>query len=88
MLRGEELERSVRAIVARLGKHEDPSALQADADLYRQLGIASSGALDLLLSLEEELGVQLPDAEFNEARTITALRALVEQRAEQGGGLG
>lgn len=77
MPRGEDLERRVRTIVARLGKQPDPDALSADADLYRQLGIASSGALELLLSLEEELDVRLSDAEFNEARTIRALCALV-----------
>lgn len=71
------MERRIRVIVARLGKHTDPDALSADADIYRQLGIVSSGALELLLSLEDELDVRLSDAEFNEARTIRALGALV-----------
>lgn len=73
------MERHIRAIVARLARHPDPAALRANADLYRELGIASSGALELLLSLEDELGVHLSDAEFNEARTIDALRALVSR---------
>ena len=77
MPRGPEAERVIRAIVARLGKHGDPDALSDDADLYRQLGIASSAALELLLSIEDELGVQLADAEFNEAHTIRQLGALV-----------
>lgn len=75
------MEMRVRAIVARLGKQGDPSAIASDADVYRRLGIASSGALDLLLTLEEELGVALPDAEFNEARTVRDLTALVARRA-------
>jgi acyl carrier protein len=77
MPRGEDLERRIRTIVARLGRHENVDALPDDADLYRQLGIASSAALELLLGIEDELGVQLADAEFNEARTIRALCALV-----------
>jgi len=80
MLRGEDREQRIRAIVARLSKHEDPAALSADADLYRQVGIASTGALELLLSLEDEFDIQLPDVEFNEARTLTALSALVSRR--------
>lgn len=77
MPRGADLERRIRTIVARLGKHGDPETLPDEADLYRQLGIASSAALELLLSIEDELGVQLADAEFNEARSIRALGALV-----------
>lgn len=79
MLRGVELERHIRTIVARLARHPDPGALRADADLYRELGIASSGALELLLSLEDELGVHLSDADFNEARSIDSLCALVSR---------
>lgn len=77
---GECTEARVRAIVARLAKRSDGGALAPDADVYRRLGIASASALELLLSLEEELGVHLPDAEFNEARTIGALCDLVERR--------
>ena len=80
MLRGEDREQRIRAIVARLSKNQDPTALNADADLYRQVGIASTGALELLLSLEDEFGIQLPEVEFNEARTLTALSALVARR--------
>ena len=82
MLSTDDRELRIRVIVARLCRHPDPSALAADADFYRTLGIVSAGALDLLLSVEEELGVHLPDAEFNEARTLSALTALVA-RSEQ-----
>lgn len=77
---GEDREHRIRTIVARLGKHADPASIAPDADLYRKLGIASSAALELLLSIEDELGVHLPDAEFNEARSIRALVDLVERK--------
>ena len=80
MIRGEGIEARVRAIVARLARRSDAASLEADADVYRKLGIASAVALEFLLSLEEELGVELADTEFNEARTIDALCALVERR--------
>jgi acyl carrier protein len=82
MLRGEDRDHRIRTIVARLSQREDASALPADADLYRQMGIASSAALELLLSLEDEFRIQLPDVEFNEARTLTALSALVARVGE------
>ena len=71
-----DFETKVRAVVARLAKRADPAALPADVDIFRHLGIASSAALDLLLTLEEELDVHIPDAAFNEARTIAALAEL------------
>lgn len=70
----------IRAIVARLGKHPDPAALPADADVFRELGVKSTAALDLLLSLEDEFGVHIPDDAFNDARTIARLAALVSGR--------
>jgi len=82
MLWGEDRESRIRAIVARLSHDEHPGALSAEADLYRQVGIASAAALELLLSLEDELGVHLPDVELNEARTLTALSALVARWGE------
>lgn len=63
--------------MARLSKRPDTDSLSADADLFREAGIASSAALELLLSLEDEFGVQVPDVDFNEARTVNALVALV-----------
>lgn len=74
-----DLETTIRAIVARLSRAPDPASLPIDADIFRQLGIASSAALELLLSLEDELGIQIPDAAFNEARTIAALVELVKR---------
>ncbi|MEZ4293695.1 MAG: phosphopantetheine-binding protein [Polyangiaceae bacterium] len=79
MVGGEETEGRVRAIVARLARRAEDTEIRRDADVYRELGIASSVALELLLSLEDELGVHLPDVEFNEARTIAALCDLIEK---------
>jgi acyl carrier protein len=86
-----EPEETIRRIVARLARRldggaaapgaiapveVDPASLDRDADVFRELGIASSAALELLLSMEEELGIQIEDAAFNDARTIAALADL------------
>ena len=75
-----DVDRRVRAIVARVAKlGGDGAQLDANADLFRELGVESTAALDLLLSLEEEFGVSIEDSAFNDARTLAALNALVEK---------
>lgn len=69
-------EARVRAIVRRVARLEGDYS--ADADLFRDLGVKSIAALDLLLSLEEEFGVPIPDEKFGEARSVAALVALLE----------
>jgi acyl carrier protein len=66
----------IRAIVARLaGISPD---FDATADLFRDIGLKSVVALDLLLSVEEEFGVSISDEAFGQARTLTSLTSLVE----------
>ena len=65
----------VRAILARVAKAE-PGWL-GDADVFRELGVKSAAALDLLLSLEEEFGVAIADDAFGEARTTDQIVDLI-----------
>ncbi|HET6610653.1 MAG TPA: acyl carrier protein [Kofleriaceae bacterium] len=67
----------VRGIVAEIAGLGEPGAIAANADVYRDLGVKSTAALDLLITLEERLGVVIPDESFGDARTINALTALV-----------
>jgi acyl carrier protein len=67
----------IREIVARVARLEDPGSLPLQADIFRDIGVKSTAALDLLLSLEEEFEVSIPDDAFGEARTIEALAALI-----------
>jgi acyl carrier protein len=70
-----EIESKVREILKRVGKLSDDFSLQAD--LFRELGVKSAAALDLLLSLEEDFGIQISDDAFGEARTAEKIIALV-----------
>ena len=71
------MEDRIRQIVARVANAEDASALPAEADLYREIGVKSTAALDLLLSLEEEFQITIADDSFADARSIRALVQLV-----------
>jgi len=77
-----DVEARVRAVVVKVAKLEGARAqFSPDADLFRELGVESTAALDLLLSLEEEFGIAIPDAKFGDARTLTALARLVAELA-------
>lgn len=73
-----DIEAKIRTVVAQVAKVQDPAAISADGDLYRDLGVQSTAALDLLLSLEDEFGVTIPDEEFGEARTVGSLTRLIQ----------
>jgi acyl carrier protein len=64
-------------VVARVAKVKDPAAIDSEKDLYRDIGVKSTAALDLLLSLEEEFNVTIPDQEFGDARTVSSLANLI-----------
>jgi len=69
----------VRAVVRRIAPGLDGS-FSATADLYRELGVKSVAALDLLLALEEEFKVSIDDEAFGEARTVQKLAAMIEPK--------
>lgn len=73
----DELSSRIAQVVARVAKVKDPSAIAGDKDLYRDIGVKSTAALDLLLSLEEEFNVTIPDQEFGDARTVSSLATLI-----------
>jgi acyl carrier protein len=69
------IEERVRAIISRIAKVEP--GFPGDADMFRVVGVKSASALEVLLSLEDEFGVTIPDETFGESRTVNALVALV-----------
>ncbi|WP_437821013.1 acyl carrier protein [Sorangium sp. So ce1078] len=77
-------EAKVRAIVARLATAKHPEALPAHADLFTTIGISLPAALVLLVSLEDEFDISIPDGAFIEARTVAALVALVAAVRQRG----
>jgi acyl carrier protein len=72
----DELSTRVAKVVAKVAKL-DGQAIAADKDLYRDIGVKSASALDLLLSLEEEFNVSIPDQQFGDARTVASLASLI-----------
>jgi acyl carrier protein len=68
-------EAKVRSIIERIARIEP--GFSATADIFRELGVKSAAALDLLLSLEEEFNVAISDDAFGDARTVIQIVALI-----------
>src|SRR6188768_3289515 len=67
----------IRAIVAAHGRLlVDPTALEADADLY-QAGLTSLSTVNLMLALEEHFDCEFTDKMLGR-KTFGSLRALTE----------
>ena len=73
-------ERLKRLIVERLKLQVDPGAIDEDAPLFGEgLGLDSIDALELVVGLEQEFGVQVPDEAVGKEAfaSINALAAFV-----------
>lgn len=77
-----EIESRIRGILRRVARLD--GEFNATADLFRDLGVRSVAALELLLSLEEEFGVSIADESFGSARNLEALVTLVQGLAPGG----
>jgi acyl carrier protein len=72
-------EERICAIIQRVSKQKPTvAALPVDADVFRELGVESTAALDLLFSLEDEFGISVPDEQFSSARTVRKMTALID----------
>jgi len=69
-------EASIRQMLTDIG--DCPSNSDADADIYTDLGLASVHAMLLLTAIEDRFGIQVPDDDFIEARSISQLSRLVD----------
>lgn len=65
------------AIIAEIGEVDDPSVITDTADLYKDVGIDSMQALEIMLELEKQLGVAVSEDKLKEIRTLgDALRVV------------
>ncbi len=67
----------VLAIVARIADR-NPSTLKAEDDLIVDLGIDSPQALELLVEIEELLGIEISDEEEGLLESVGAIITFVE----------
>ena len=70
-----DIQSQLRAMIARLARID--TDFRGEADVFRELGLESAAALDLLLQMEEEFDVAIDDEDFGQSRTLEQMTALV-----------
>ena len=56
----------------------DEDKITADTDLQEDLGAESLDVVDLLMSIEDEFDVEVPDEEIENIKTVGALVSYIE----------
>ncbi len=67
----------VKAILAEQFDVEEDK-VTADTDLQEDLGADSLDVVDLLMSIEDEFGVEVPDEEIENIKTVGSLVSYIE----------
>ena len=70
----------VKAILAEQFDVEEDK-VTADTDLQEDLGADSLDVVDLLMSIEDEFGVEVPDDEIQNIKTVGSLVSYIEANA-------
>jgi len=73
-----DIEQRLRAIIVGLGKNIAPD-FDSSAHVFRDLGIESTKALELLFEIEDQFEVALPDLEYNDCQHLNDLVKLLEK---------
>lgn len=64
----------------------EPGALVADVDLRDQLDIDSMDFLNFVVALHTSLGVEIPESDYRQLRTLDGCLAYLGARVGGGGG--
>lgn len=75
------VEQRLRTIIVNLSAGKVAPDFAATAHVFRDLGIESTKALELLFEIEDEFAVALPDLEYNACEHLGDLVALLTRLA-------
>jgi len=57
---------------------EDPTCVRPEAHLIHDLGAESINVAEIIVAIEHEFGVSVPDNVIQQASTVSALQATIE----------
>ena len=57
----------------------DPATITADTDIIKDLGADSLDVVELLISLEDEFGVSIPEDDIVNVKTVGDIVAMLEK---------
>ena len=71
------IEQKLRSIIVTLSGNKVSEDFERKAHVFRDLGIESTKALELLFEIEDQFEVQMPDMEYNACEHLDDLIALI-----------
>lgn len=66
-------------VIADIGEIDDRAAITDDADLFRDLGLDSMQALEIVLEMEQQLSLTIPEDRLKEIRSLGAAVRLAKE---------
>lgn len=69
----EQIQQVVFKILKGIAPESDPSTLAPDENLRRALDIESFDALNFFIRIHEQLGVNIPEADYGELNTLSEI---------------
>jgi acyl carrier protein len=72
-----DLDATLRTLIAKLAPDADLASLDPAEDLRDALDLDSMDYLNLVRAVKKELGVEIPEADYKQARSLAGLAAYV-----------
>lgn len=76
----EQIRMAVLAIVKRLAPEIDPATIIPDKSLRTQIDLDSMDWLNVLASIDEKLGVNIPEADYGKVQTLDSIVAYLAEK--------
>jgi acyl carrier protein len=73
------IEDTLRALIVEIGELDDPTSVTPDADLFRDLGLDSMQAMEIVLEIERKLDVSISEQDLRSIRSLGDALKLVER---------
>ena len=64
-----------------VGRGVDADKVTTEADLQKDLGLDSLDTVEMTVGLEDRFGIEIPDEELEDVRTVNDAIDLIEQKA-------
>jgi acyl carrier protein len=77
-----EIQKAILKILAGIAPEADFEALAPDENLRQALDIDSYDALKFIIGLDEELGVEIPESDYGQLNTLTAVIRYLSDRVD------
>ena len=72
-MKNDEIKQVICGILKRIAPESDPNTLAPDENIRQALDIDSFDALNVLIRIEEELGVSVPESDYGELNTLSEM---------------